>query len=160
MFIIDSNILIEAKRVHFPLAPKHPFWDWLVELGERGEIKIPEAVYKELEVGKDELSEWLENHKSLFFIPERDAYSELPPVLESYIALYDSEIDETELEVLKADPWVIAHAKALGGRVLSNERPKGKALKSIKEVKIPSVCKNFDIECVSLTQFFLEMKTE
>ena len=160
MFIIDSNILIEAKNFHFPLAPTHPFWDWLVMLGKKGEIKIPEEVYKELEAGNDNLPEWLQRHKSLFFLSKNNAYSELPSVLESYTALYGSEISETELEVMKADPWVIAHAKALGGGVICNERIKAKVLKSVKEVKVPSVCKMLNIECLSLAQFLWKMKNE
>ena len=160
MFIIDSNILIEAKNFHFPLEPRHPFWDWLVMLGEKGEIKVPEEVYKELEARNDNLHEWLQRHKSLFLLSKKNAYSELPSVLKSYTALYGSEISETELEVMKADPWVIAHAKALGGSVICNERINPKVLKSIKEVKVPSVCDRLNIECLSLAQFLWKMKNE
>lgn len=159
MFIVDSNILIEAKNVHFPLE-MHPFWGWLVTLGEKDKIKIPEAVYKELESGNDNLTEWLRRYKSLFFIPKDKAYAELLSVISVYEELYGSEIRETELETMKADPWVIAHAKALGSSIISNERQNAKYIHSIKEVKIPSVCQRLDIECLSLIQFLWKMKDE
>ena len=52
-----------------------------------------------------------------------------------------------------ADPWLIAHAIAKGGKVVTFERRVGS---SSSNIKIPNVCDYFRIETISLYQMFTE----
>ncbi|MFH1002644.1 MAG: DUF4411 family protein, partial [Chloroflexota bacterium] len=53
-----------------------------------------------------------------------------------------------------ADPWVIAHARALGGRIVTFEKPEPYS----KKPKIPDVAALFDIKCISLWDMLTELK--
>ncbi|MFQ5827189.1 MAG: DUF4411 family protein, partial [Dehalococcoidia bacterium] len=52
-----------------------------------------------------------------------------------------------------ADPWVIAHAKALGGRVVTFEKPEPISTKP----KLPDVAGEFGVKCISLWDMLTEL---
>ncbi len=66
MFLIDANILIEAKNRYyaFDLAPG--FWDWLEGAYRQDLVCSIEAVRDELLQGNDELAEWTRANPGLF----------------------------------------------------------------------------------------------
>ena len=64
---LDSNFLIDAKNLHFPINRNPDFWCWLVRLGQRGLLRIPEAVHDEVNRGNDDLVEWVNIHQEIFF---------------------------------------------------------------------------------------------
>lgn len=154
MYVLDTDILATANRRDFPLTPKHEFWEWLVALGSKGELVVPEAVYNEIGRGDDELPSWLNENKKIFFRPTEEAIKNLPIV----VATYGNPMPENTLELLGADPYVIAHAYAIGATVLSNESPRPGAV-APKNKKIPSICKILNIPCQSLSRFIWEMKS-
>ena len=54
----------------------------------------------------------------------------------------------------RADPWVIAHAIAQGGTVVSLE---GCAPNTSTKVKIPNVCSHFNVTCINTYQMLREL---
>ncbi|WXG51451.1 MAG: DUF4411 family protein [Candidatus Sedimenticola sp. (ex Thyasira tokunagai)] len=58
IFLLDANVLINAKNFYYPIDRVPEFWDWLVHQGETGNIKVPVEIYQELISGTDELVEW------------------------------------------------------------------------------------------------------
>jgi PIN domain protein len=64
MYIIDSNVLIEAKNRYyaFDLAPG--FWERLDRHHRQGVLAGIEQVKSEITMGNDELSEWAIAHPS------------------------------------------------------------------------------------------------
>lgn len=160
MYIIDSNILIESKNKHFKIQPMHEFWDWMVSLGERDIVKIPEKVYSELHKANDELYLWMKEHKEKFYIPDDGAITNLKKVLEIYELLYKNDISDEMLESMQADPYIISHAITNNGIVVSNEFHKEKIIRSIKGIKIPTVCEMLGVKCLTLPQFLWELRNE
>ena len=55
-------------------------------------------------------------------------------------------IDQRDAQA-PADPYLIARANAIGGMVITQERERG------NRVRIPSICRHFDIKCGSLDDF-------
>ena len=53
-----------------------------------------------------------------------------------------------------ADPWVIAHARAYGGKVVIQEV---RVASSSKGVKVPNVCDEVNIEVVNIYQMIREL---
>ena len=53
-----------------------------------------------------------------------------------------------------ADPWLIAHAIVDRGKVVTHEIPNSLMA---QQVKIPNVCKAFNIECITLFEMFREL---
>lgn len=160
MYIIDTNILAESNRFHFPHSKTPDFWDWLVFLGQKDIICIPETVYGEIGKGTDELPSWLECNKEVFFRPSIDAWPAMPDVLSSYVNIFGrgKTIPESLLETLQADPYVIAHAIAYRGTVVSNEIARNGKPNNYKEIRIPHVCRSLNTPCISLSQFLWQMR--
>ena len=70
-YFLDSNFLIDAKNLHFPINRNPDFWCWLVQLGQSGLLRIPEAVHDEVNRGNDDLVEWVNIHQEIFFCKTR-----------------------------------------------------------------------------------------
>ena len=85
MYIFDTCILVNANRVQFPISTNNLFWDWLVDCGKQGKIKIPESVFDEIGEGNDGLAQWIKQNKEHFFIPKDDAYTHMPAVMDAYV---------------------------------------------------------------------------
>ena len=152
MYVLDTSFFIETDRLHLPLATHPDFWDWLITLAEAKTVAIPEQVYEELTGYKDELAAWMRAHKDAL-VDQQAAFTQIGRVmLEGYGFL-----DEVTLEELWADPWVIAHALAVGGTVVTSEKP-GKQTAPRKK-KIPSVCAALGVPCCTITAFLWRMRS-
>ena len=152
-YYFDTNILVTAARHDFPLASSQTFWEWLVKLGASGEIRIPEMVYREIGKGDDELAVWVKQHKNVLFAPTEESL----PSLELVLNAYENPIQETTLERIKADPYVVAHAHANASTVVSYENPKNATVGHNK--KIPIICQKLGVPCMRFPQFLWLMKS-
>jgi len=151
IYFLDSNFLIDAKNWHFPLDKRLDFWKWLLSLGQKDILKIPESVYEEINRGNDELVNWINENKNTFLCKKVECIQSLSSALAGY-----GEVTEIDLEQLKADPYVIAHALAVNGSVVTEERPKETLV--IKNKKIPTVCDGLHIPCLTLPTFMWELR--
>jgi len=43
MYLLDANVLIRADADFYPLDRLPQFWDWLIEKGASGSVKMPYA---------------------------------------------------------------------------------------------------------------------
>ncbi|ALG85900.1 DUF4411 family protein [Gordonia phthalatica] len=66
MYLVDANVLIEAKNRYyaFDLAPG--FWDWIDHAHQQNLVCSIDAVYTELTVGTDALATWAERRPTFF----------------------------------------------------------------------------------------------
>lgn len=151
-YFLDSNFLIDAKNLHFPINRNPDFWCWLVQLGQSGLLRIPEAVHDEVNRGNDDLVEWVNIHQEIFFCKTAECVFTLPQALSGY-----GEPTDTDLEFLKADPYVIAHALAMRGTVVTGEKPKDTVV--IKNKKIPTICEGLHVPCLTLPSFMWELRS-
>ena len=44
MYLLDANALISANNDFYPLDRIPQFWEWLVEKGSSGDIRIPREI--------------------------------------------------------------------------------------------------------------------
>ena len=58
MHLLDANVLITAHNLYYPIGRFPEFWDWLVHMGEAGEIKVPVEILEEITEGS-EIGRWL-----------------------------------------------------------------------------------------------------
>jgi hypothetical protein len=68
MYVLDSNVLIEAKNRYYAFDIAPGFWDWLEHAHKQRLACSIEAVRDELLEGNDELAEWARQHPD-FFLP-------------------------------------------------------------------------------------------
>jgi Domain of unknown function (DUF4411) len=57
-YLLDANVFIQAKNLHYGLDFCPAFWDWLVERNADRTVFSIEKVGDEIAAGQDELSDW------------------------------------------------------------------------------------------------------
>ena len=135
-YLLDANVFIQAKNLHYGLDFCPAFWDWLVESNAAGEVFSIEKVGDEINAGDDELAEWAnERGKGFFLRPGAEVAGRFPMVSAwSASQGYEPVAVSTFLQV--ADYYLITHALAHEFVVVTHEVPSN----SSKKIKIPNAC--------------------
>nr|WP_236688741.1 DUF4411 family protein [Clavibacter michiganensis] len=131
MYLLDTNVFIEAKNRYyaFDLAPG--FWDWLEADADAGVIGSIEEVNDELVAGADELAGWARAHPDMFESADQQTALKL-----AELATWASSGQFTQAAVDEfldvADYYLVAHAAAHGHTVVTHEirRMRGSAYSS------------------------------
>ena len=145
VYLLDANVFIQAKNLHYGLDFCPAFWDWLIAQNAAGQVFSIEKVGDELEGGADELAAWAMQCGPTFFVRPDAA---ILPALGSVSAWavgqrYDPAAVNTFLQL--ADYYLVAHALACGQTVVTHEV----ASASTKKVKIPDACIGLGIKCMT-----------
>ncbi len=152
MYILDTNFFIDADKLHLPIKQNYAFWEWIESLAENRTISIPRAVYEELQKQNDDVSKWVDKHKEKL-VDGVAAFTQIGEVMENGYGT----IDDVTLDRLNADPWVIAHALAVSGKVVTGEKP-GKQAAAPHNKKVPSVCQVLGVPHLTITAFMWELR--
>ena len=67
-YLVDANVFIQAKNLHYGLDFCPAFWDWLIAGNAAKSVFSIEKVGDEIEGGDDELAEWAKQRGSGFFL--------------------------------------------------------------------------------------------
>jgi len=113
-YLLDTNVFIQAKNLHYGFDFCPAFWDWLIANNAAQLVFSIEKVGDEVEAGADELANWAAERGPGFFLKPDAA---LLPALGSVSAwamsqTYEPAAVHTFLQV--ADYYLIAHALAHG----------------------------------------------
>ena len=152
-YCLDANVLIQAWQKYYNPKFCPDYWEILIELGNRGEIFIPEMVFEEIIRTEDDLSKWLKQSG----IPITKISGPVTILLQkiySFNPIHKNLVDNTKARSL-ADPWVIAHALHENAIVVTKEE-KVTALSS-NRIKIPNVCDNMGIRWINDFQLIDEL---
>jgi hypothetical protein len=60
-YLLDANVFIQAKNLHYGLDFCPAFWDWLIEKNKLNEVFSIEKIGDKIDAGQDELSVWKSN---------------------------------------------------------------------------------------------------
>jgi hypothetical protein len=145
MYLLDSNIFIQAKNLHYGFDICPAFWDWL-EKEHQNEQRVAsvEKVLEELRDRTDELTTWAEQQNGFFLPPDGDVLASLREVGDwANDAGYDQAAVNEFLE--DADYYLIAHARATGLTVVTHEKVEN----SKKRIKIPNACTEVSVDCIN-----------
>ena len=144
-YLLDANIFIQAKNLHYGFDFCPAFWQWLVDQNAAHQVASIEKVSDELVGGGDELADWAVARGKGFFLSPDDSI--LPALGEvSVWAIgqnYEPAAIATFLQV--ADYWLVAHAKATKCIVVTHEVPS----ESVRKIKIPNACIGLGITCMT-----------
>ena len=144
-YLLDANVFIAAKNLHYGLDFCPAFWDWLIAGNEAGHIFSIEKVGDEVQTVDDELSEWAAERGNGFFLPPDS--SVFPSMNQVSIwandGTYTSAAVSAFLQV--ADYYLVAQAHAAGHTVVTHEVPSN----STRKIKIPNACIGLKIKCMS-----------
>ena len=68
-YLLDANVFISAKNLHYGFDFCPAFWDWLIREHQAGKVYSIERVGDELLAGDDDLAEWAKDRGGDFFVP-------------------------------------------------------------------------------------------
>lgn len=135
-YLLDTNVFIQAKNLHYGLDFCPAFWQWLLDNSASGRVFSIDKVFDEIAAGGDELTAWAQQDgKELFHATDSAVAAQFGTVSTWTMGQqYDPAAINTFLQV--ADFYLVAHALAGSHTVVTHELPAN----SIKRIKIPNVC--------------------
>jgi hypothetical protein len=144
-YLLDADVFIRAKNLHYGLDFCPAFWDWLIESHAAGTVFSVEKVGDEVLAVSDELSVWAEARGPAFFLrPDAAVFPALQAVSAWATAQqYDASAVSTFLQV--ADYYLVAQALAGGHTVVTHEIPAA----TTRKIKIPDACIGLGVKCMT-----------
>lgn len=135
-YLLDANVLISAKDLHYGIDFCPAFWEWLVHKGNAGEVFSIDKVADEIDAGQDELSVWAKNDgKALFRRTPQSLAAQFKQVSAWATGQqYTAAAVNTFFQV--ADYYLISHALAGDHVVVTHETLSN----SSSRIKIPNAC--------------------
>jgi len=76
-YVLDANVFIQAKNLHYGFDFCPAFWDWLDSQAASAAVMSIEKVGDELKAGADELATWASARPQLFMPPDSPVASSL-----------------------------------------------------------------------------------
>jgi len=135
-YLLDANVFIQAKNLHYGFDFCPAFWEWLIERNRSGMVASIDKVADELRAGGDELTTWAEELGNDFFLRQDDALVPALGTVSNWASGggYEPAAVSTFLQV--ADYWLVAYALAHDYTVVTHEVPAA----TIRKIKIPNAC--------------------
>jgi hypothetical protein len=135
-YLLDANVFIAAKNLHYGLDFCPAFWDWLVENQAEGIVFSVEKVRDEVLAVADDLANWIDQRDPSFFLAvDATSFPSLAAVSEWATGnRYDQAAVTTFLQI--ADYYLVAQALAGQHTVVTHEVPSA----TTRKIKIPDAC--------------------
>lgn len=133
-WLLDTNVLVNAKRDHYGFEFCPGFWDWLDLAWADGRVASVEAVYDELVDYGDQLSDWAREHRSFFLPPGADEVAAMATVNGWAMADGEYTLAAKQEFAEAADSALLAFAVAGGHVVVTHELPSN----ARKRIPIPN----------------------
>lgn len=144
-YLLDTDVFIQAKNLHYRLDVCPGFWDWLIRANESGLLLSIKEVRKEIMRRKDKLSLWCGNkYRNKMFVETGDpeTYESLG-ILATWVSQNYSVAAQSKF-FKDADFVLVGYAHAHNHTVVTHEVPRNGF-----EVKIPNACKAMDVPIIS-----------
>ncbi|HEX3909094.1 MAG TPA: DUF4411 family protein [Solirubrobacteraceae bacterium] len=144
-YLLDSNIFIQAKNLHYGFDFCPAFWDWTLQQNANGTVFSIQKVRDELIAGADELADWAQARGEEFFLAPDDSVLPSLTTVSAWAGsgIYDPAAASQFLQV--ADYYLVAQAHAKQLIVVTHETPAS----SPKRIKIPSACLALGVQALS-----------
>ena len=138
MYLIDSDVLIDAKNRHYGFDIVPAFWEWIEQAHRAGRVFTVQRVADEVLAGGDELADWMRRQPASFRLTRwlgRPARTE-------HLSQWATGVGYTQAAVATflqaADYFLVAQALTLGFTVVTQETSDPAAK---RRIKIPDACK-------------------
>jgi hypothetical protein len=144
-YLLDANVFISAKNLHYGLDFCPAFWDWIIASNASGAVFSIEKVGDEVLALADELSVWADARGAGFFLrPDANVFPALAEVSTWATGQrYEPSAVNAFLQV--ADYYLVAYALAGNHTVVTHEVPSA----STRKIKIPDACIGLGIKCMT-----------
>lgn len=144
-YLLDANVFIQAKNLHYGLDFCPAFWEWLIINNTAGRVFCIEKVGDEIAAGADDLSTWAANCGDGFFLKPDAAILGVLGKVSTWANTQNYEPAAVNTFLQVADFYLVAHALAHGNTVVTHEI----ASASTKKIKIPNACIGLKLKCMT-----------
>lgn len=143
-YLLDADVFIRAKNLHYGLDFCPAFWEWLIAENTAGIVFSIEKVGDEVQGVADDLSTWAQDRGQGFFLPpDSEVFPSLAAVSQwANSHRYEASAVSTFLQ--RADYYLVAQAHAGKHVVVTHEVPSA----SVRKIKIPDACIGLGIKCM------------
>ena len=144
-YLLDANVFIQAKNLHYGLDFCPAFWEWLIANNVARTVFSIEKVGDEIGAIADELSTWAAQRGAGFFLKPDAAI--LPKLADVSAWANGQNYEQGAINAFlqAADYYLVTHALAHGHTVVTHEVPAN----SIKKIKIPNACIGLNVKCMT-----------
>jgi hypothetical protein len=146
MYLLDANVFITAKNVHYDFDVVPGYWDWIDDAASTNRAVSIDRVASELKAQKDDLALWAGMRPTLF----RKSTDQIAPALTRVAqwAVAQQRFRPSALATFlsSADYYLVAHALTYGDIVVTHEVP---APLSQTKVKIPDACRGVEVPYIN-----------
>lgn len=147
-YVFDTNVFSQIFGSMYP-SSLPDLWKALDEYIEDGLVTSTREVMRELDNCRyPVLRQWAGENEDMFPVPSEAEAAVLRKIFETSRFQNNVEGKKLLLGGRNADCFVVARAAAIGGTVVTLEKIGGKG-----SAKIPNICDEFGIECISLEDF-------
>ena len=143
-YLLDANVFIQAKNLHYGFDFCPAFWDWLDEQHNAENVFSVERVGDEIIAGDDELATWARQRPGLFLPPDETMVPSLG-ALSRWAGGAAYEPAGVAIFLQAADYYLVAHALGRSYVVVTHEIFSS----SQKRIKIPNACIGVGVKCVT-----------
>jgi len=144
-YLLDADVFIRAKNLHYGLDFCPAFWEWLIEQNMAGRVFSIEKVGDEVQAVADELSVWANARGNQFFLkPNAMVFPSLAAV-SSWASGQQYEPAAVSTFLQGADYYLVSQALSGGHTVVTHEVPSA----STRRIKIPDACIGLGIKCMT-----------
>lgn len=140
-YLLDANVFIQAKNLHYGLDFCPAFWEWLIERNTAGQVFSIDKVADEIAAGSDELTEWAQQQEETLFIRTGSGVAAQFGKVSAWVTAQNYEPAAVNTFLQVADYYLVAHALAGEYTVVTHEVPSD----SVKRIKIPNVCTGLNL---------------
>lgn len=137
-YLLDANVLIQARKMHYGFDICPGFWEWIDLRSRSGDVvSIEKVLDDDIAIGGDDLVEWARARRATMFPP---LGPETLPHLRTIAAwVGDQSYSAAAISdfLQEADYYLIGQALARPDILVTHELP---APGSKNHIKIPDVC--------------------
>jgi hypothetical protein len=144
-YLLDANIFIQAKNLHYGFDFCPAFWDWIDEAHAAGTVYSIESVRTELLAGSDELTSWANGRPSTFFLAPTAVTLPSLQATSAWATSAGYEPGAVSIFLQAADYYLVAQAQQLQYTVVTHEV----VAQSAKRIKIPNACLALNVKYVT-----------
>ena len=144
-YLIDSNVFIHAKNMHYGFDFCPAFWDWLLKANRNGTVKSIIEVANELQQKPDDLAEWTSGPGKNIFQHSRKNLEQAIRELTIWTSKGNYEPAAYRNFLNSTDYWLIVFSITYKYTLVTHEVSSD----SLFKIKIPDVCEYFAINCIT-----------
>ena len=146
MVLLDSNVFIQAKNLHYGFDFCPAFWDWLIVENQNNAVFSIDKVKDEIIIGDDELVGWVSSEQlnNFFLTTDTQTTMQFSHINEW---IYQQNYQQSAINefMQAADYYLIAQAQQRNATVVTHEVPSD----SLKKIKIPNICIGLGINFIT-----------